>query len=141
MAATELGTMHRTFQVKSVAALIQAFVLSGVILLAMPSGSRAETAVDALHNIGPGTQDAQICSQMQNYSELLAKIRSEALEYGRRSSWRRVCNILGQATGALAEMVAFMRAHIGECNITAASLLQTVAAASEMAQTRAQHCR
>jgi hypothetical protein len=54
---------------------------------------------------------------------------------------RRVCSILGQATTLLAEMIAFMRAHVGECNITAASLLQTVAAASEMAEMRAQHCR
>lgn len=139
--AAEQMTTQRAFQVKTVLALMQALLLGGVILMALPAGTFAETAVDALRNAAPGTQDAAICNQMQNYSEQLADIRSETLEYSRRSSWRRVCNILGQATGLLAEMVAFMRAHVGECNITAAGLLQTVAAASEMAQTRAQHCR
>ena len=127
--------------VKTISALMQACVLSGVILLAMPSGTWAETAVDALSNAGRATPGAPVCSQMQNYSEQLADIRSQTLEWSRRSSWRRVCSILGQATTLLAEMIAFMRAHVDECNITAVSLLQTVAAASEMAETRAQHCR
>jgi hypothetical protein len=41
----------------------------------------------------------------------------------------------------LAEMIAFMRAHVGECNITEAGLIQTAAAAVEMAENRARHCR
>ncbi len=126
---------------KPIAMLVRACALSGVILLTTPSGSWAQGAGEALRNIEREMRDAPICQQMEGYSAQLANIRRETQEGARRSSWRRVCIILGQATGVLAEMITFMRSHIGECNITAASLLQTVAAASEMAKTRAQHCR
>jgi hypothetical protein len=126
---------------KTISTLMQACVLSGVILLVMPSGSSAETAVEALSNAGREMRDAPACNQMASYSEQLANIRSETQEWTRRSSWRRVCIILGQATSVLAEMIAFMRAHVGECNITEAGLIQTAAAAVEMAENRARHCR
>jgi len=127
--------------VKTMSALIQGCVLSGVILLAMLSGSSAQNAGDALHNVDRQTLEAPTCNQMQSYSAQLADIRSETQEWSRRSSWRRVCNILGQATSLLAEMIGFMRAHVGECNITEASLSQTAAAARDMAESRARHCR
>ena len=127
--------------VKTILALMQACVLSGVILLAMPSGVSAESAVDALSNAGREMRDAPACNQMASYSEQLANIRSETQEWTRRSSWRRVCIILDRATNVLAEMIAFMRGHIGECNITETSLIQTAAAAVEMAENRALHCR
>jgi hypothetical protein len=127
--------------VKRISSLIQACVLCGAIFLAMPSGSSAQGAGDTLRNIGPGTQDASTCNQMQNYSAQLADIRSQTQEWSRRSSWRRVCNILGQATSLLAEMISFMRAHIGECNITPASLSQASDAARGMAEMRARRCR
>ena len=76
---------------KTISTLMQACVLSGVILLAMPSGTWAETAVDALSNAGRATPDAPACSQMHSYSEQLADIRSQTLEWSRRSSWRAAC--------------------------------------------------
>lgn len=126
---------------KSMATLVRACALSGAILLAMPAGSWAQNAGEALRSIGPEMRGAPTCERMQRYSAELENIRSETREWSRRSSWRRVCNILGQATGVLAEMISFMRAHVGECNITQASLSQVTSAALEMSETRARRCR
>lgn len=127
--------------VKTISTLIQACVLSGVILLAMPSGSSAQNAGDALSNVDRETLDAPTCNQMKSYSAQVAQIQSESQESPRRPSWRRICNMLGRATSLLAETLVFMRAHLGQCNITEAGLNQMASLTRDIAANRAKNCR
>jgi hypothetical protein len=62
---TEDMRARRIKTVKPIAMLVRACALSGVILLATPSGSWAQSAGEALRNIEREMRDAPICQQME----------------------------------------------------------------------------
>jgi hypothetical protein len=70
------------------------------------------------------TLEQPACAQMRSWSQDITLLNDEMQNLKRTRDRRRTCEVLRRAVSTIGDTVGYMRAHIGECTITAASTEQ-----------------
>jgi hypothetical protein len=106
-------------------------VLAGPVRLSHAGLSEAERI----------TLEQPACAQMRSWSQDITLLNDEMQNLKRTRDRRRTCEVLRRAVATIGETVGYMRSHIGECTITAASTEQMADLVRQLENDGRRSCR
>ena len=99
------------------------------------------TASAGLSGAERTTLDQPVCAQMKSFSQDITLLNDEMQNVRRFGQRNRICDVLGRTTTTIGSTIAYMQSHIGECNITAASIEQMATVGRQLENDRRKLCR
>jgi hypothetical protein len=109
-----------------------------IVLLAITS--LAPVAEGGLSEADRITLDQPACVQMKAYAQDITLLNDE-MQNMKKFGTRRMCVVLERATMTIGTTVGYMRSHVGECTITAASIDNLATLGRSLENDRRKLCR
>ena len=108
----------------------------------------AISALSAVEDAQAGLSDAErvaleqpACAQMKSFSQDITLLNDELQNVRRSPNRRRLCDVLGRSVTTVGSTIDYMRSHVGECTITAASTDQMTSLLGQLHNDRRKVCR